>query len=141
VSTPSQSAQEITAAWIGLLPALLGVELLETAPERVSARMLVRPDLCTLGGVLHGGAAMAFADTLGAIATLLNLPADARTTTIESKTNFLAAAASGTRITGDCTPVHRGRTTMVWQTRISAESGKLVALVTQTQLVLPPPAK
>jgi uncharacterized protein (TIGR00369 family) len=68
---------------------------------------------------------------------LLNLPADGRTTTIESKTNFLAAAASGTRITGDCTPVHRGRTTMVWQTRISAESGKLVALVTQTQLVLP----
>jgi len=141
VSTPSQSAQAITDAWKGLLPELLGIELLEAAPERVSARMLVRPELCTLGGVLHGGSAMAFADTLGAIATLLNLPADARTTTIESKTNFLAAAASGTHVTADCTPIHRGRTTMVWQTRICAESGKLVALVTQTQLVLPSPAK
>jgi uncharacterized protein (TIGR00369 family) len=137
VSTPNQSAQAIIDGWKGLLPDLLGIELLEAVPERVTARMLVRPELCTLGGVLHGGSAMAFADTLGAIATLLNLPADGRTTTIESKTNFLAAAASGTRITGDCTPVHRGRTTMVWQTRISAESGKLVALVTQTQLVLP----
>ncbi len=137
MSTQNQSAQAIIDGWKGLLPDLLGIELLEAAPERVSARMLVRPELCTLGGVLHGGSAMAFADTLGAIATLLNLPADGRTTTIESKTNFLAAAASGTHVTGDCTPVHRGRTTMVWQTRISAESGKLVALVTQTQLVLP----
>jgi uncharacterized protein (TIGR00369 family) len=141
VSTPSRNAQAIADAWKGLLPELLGIELLEAAPERVSARMLVRPELCTLGGVLHGGSVMAFADTLGAIATLLNLPPDERTTTIESKTNFLAAAASGTRVTGDCTPIHRGRTTMVWQTRILAESGKLVALVTQTQLVLPPPAK
>jgi len=137
MSTQNQSAQAIIDGWKGLLPDLLGIELLEAANERVSARMLVRPELCTLGGVLHGGSAMAFADTLGAIATLLNLPADGRTTTIESKTNFLAAAASGTHVTGDCTPVHRGRTTMVWQTRISAESGKLVALVTQTQLVLP----
>ena len=137
MSTQNQSAQAVIDGWKGLLPDLLGIELLEAAPERVSARMLVRPELCTLGGVLHGGSAMAFADTLGAIATLLNLPADGRTTTIESKTNFLAAAASGTHVTGDCTPVHRGRTTMVWQTRISAESGKLVALVTQTQLVLP----
>jgi len=137
MSTQNQSAQAIIDGWKGLLPDLLGIELLEAAPERVSARMLVRPELCTLGGVLHGGSAMAFADTLGAIATLLNLPADGRTTTTESKTNFLAAVASGTHVTGDCTPVHRGRTTMVWQTRISAESGKLVALVTQTQLVLP----
>ena len=95
MSTQNQSAQAIIDGWKGLLPDLLGIELLEAAPERVSARMLVRPELCTLGGVLHGGSAMAFADTLGAIATLLNLPADGRTTTIESKTNFLAAAASG----------------------------------------------
>jgi 1,4-dihydroxy-2-naphthoyl-CoA hydrolase len=134
MSAPGTTAE----SWKGLLPELLGVELLELAPERVTARMLVRPDLCTLGGVLHGGAAMAFADTLGAVATLLNLPADGRTTTIESKTNFLSAAAAGTHVQGECTPVHRGRTTMVWQTRISAESGKLVALITQTQLILPP---
>ena len=138
MSTAGQSTGDIAQTWKGLLPDLLGIELLEAAPERVTARLLVRPDLCTLGGVLHGGAVMAFADTLGAIATLLNLPQDARTTTIESKTNFLAAAASGTRVTGECIPIHRGRTTMVWQTRVSAENGKLVALVTQTQLVLPP---
>ena len=138
MSTPNQSASHIAQTWKGLLPDLLGIELLDAAPERITAHLLVRPDLCTLGGVLHGGAVMAFADTLGAIATLLNLSQDARTTTIESKTNFLAAAASGTRITGECTPIHRGRTTMVWQTRVTAENGKLVALVTQTQLVLPP---
>jgi uncharacterized protein (TIGR00369 family) len=133
----SESASAIAQTWKGLLPDLLGIELLEATPERVTARMLVRPDLCTLGGVLHGGSLMAFADTLGAIATLLNLQQDARTTTIESKTNFLAAAASGTHVTAECTPVHRGRTTMVWQTRLTSESGKLVALVTQTQLVIP----
>jgi 1,4-dihydroxy-2-naphthoyl-CoA hydrolase len=133
----SESASAIAQTWEGLLPDLLGIELLEATPERVTARMLVRPDLCTLGGVLHGGSLMAFADTLGAIATLLNLQQDARTTTIESKTNFLAAAASGTHVTAECTPVHRGRTTMVWQTRLTSESGKLVALVTQTQLVIP----
>jgi uncharacterized protein (TIGR00369 family) len=134
----TQNPGAIAQSWKGLLPDLLGIELLETAPERVTARLLVRPDLCTLGGVMHGGALMAFADTLGAIATLLNLPQDARTTTIESKTNFLAAAATGTHVTAECTPVHRGRTTMVWQTRVSNANGKLVGLVTQTQLVLPP---
>jgi len=82
---------------------------------------------------------MAFADTLGAVGTIVNLPQGARTTTIESKTNFLAAAPVDTHVTGESTPLHRGRTTMVWQTRILAESGKLVALVTQTQMVLPPP--
>jgi 1,4-dihydroxy-2-naphthoyl-CoA hydrolase len=136
----AQNPGAIAQSWKGLLPDLLGIELLETAPERVTARLLVRPDLCTLGSVMHGGALMAFADTLGAIATLLNVPQDARTTTIESKTNFLAAAATGTHVTAECTPVHRGRTTMVWQTRVSNANGKLVALVTQTQLVLPPAA-
>ena len=110
---------------------------MEVTPERVVASMEVRPDLCTTGNVLHGGAIMAFADTLGAIGTIANLPKDARTTTIESKTNFLRAAPEGTRITGECTAFHRGKTTMVWQTQIKTDTGKLCAVVTQTQLVLP----
>ncbi len=120
-----------------LFPGVLGIELAEVSPERVVASMLVRPDLCTTGEVLHGGAIMAFADTLGAVATFANLPQGVRTTTIESKTNFLGAAPAGTRVTGECTPFHRGRTTMVWQTLVKSEAGKLCAVVTQTQMVLP----
>jgi 1,4-dihydroxy-2-naphthoyl-CoA hydrolase len=115
---------------------LLGIEITEASPERVVARMQVREELCTLPAVLHGGAAMALADTLGAIATILNLPERAGTTTIESKTNFLSPAPVGSVVTAECTPIHRGRKTMVWQTRISSAEGRLVALVTQTQLVL-----
>ncbi len=81
---------------------------------------------------------MAFADTLGAYGTFLNLPEGARTTTIESKTNFFSKAPSEAKVTGECRPLHRGRRTMVWQTRVSREDGRLVALVTQTQMVLPP---
>jgi 1,4-dihydroxy-2-naphthoyl-CoA hydrolase len=121
----------------GLLPDLLGVELTVVTPERVLATLTVREALCTTGKVLHGGAIMAFADTLGAVGTFVNLPDGARTTTIESKTNFLGAAPLGARVGGESTPIHRGRTTMVWQTRITLEGGKLVALVTQTQMVLP----
>jgi 1,4-dihydroxy-2-naphthoyl-CoA hydrolase len=121
----------------GLFSDLLGVELTEVTPERVAATLTVRDEICTTGKVLHGGAIMAFADTLGAVGTFVNLPQGARTTTIESKTNFLGAAPLGARVIGESTPVHRGRTTMVWQTRITLESGKLVALVTQTQMVLP----
>jgi len=120
-----------------LFPGLIGVQLMEVTPERVVASMEVRPDLCTTGKVLHGGAIMAFADTLGAVGTIANLPKDTRTTTIESKTNFLRAAPEGTRITGECTAFHRGKTTMVWQTQIKTDTGKLCAVVTQTQLVLP----
>jgi len=120
-----------------LFPGLLGVQLTEVSPERVVASMQVRPELCTTGGVLHGGAIMAFADTLGAVATFANLEKGARTTTIESKTNFLGAAPAGSRVTGECTPFHRGRTTMVWQTLVRSEAGKLCAVVTQTQMVLP----
>ena len=116
---------------------LLGIAYREAAPERVVAELAVRTELCTVPAVLHGGAVMAFADTLGAYATLLNLPPGAHTTTIESKTNFLAAAPLGTTLRGECTPLHRGRRTMVWQTRISTAEGKLVAVVIQTQLVLP----
>ena len=118
------------------LAKLLGVEFVSAAPEKVVARLKVREDLCTVPAVLHGGAVMAFADTLGGCATVLNLKEGAWTTTIESKTNFLAPAPAGTVVTGECTPVHRGKRTMVWQTRITTAEGKLVALVTQTQMVL-----
>jgi len=116
---------------------LLGIRYTAASPERVIAEMPVRADLCTTPAVAHGGAIMAFADTLGAAGTILNLPAGAGTTTIESKTNFIAAAPLGAVLTGESTPVHRGRRTMVWQTRITTAEGKLVALVTQTQMVLP----
>jgi len=96
----------------------------------------VRAEICTRPQVLHGGAIMAFADTLGAIGTIINLPEGRTTTTLESKTNFIAAAPLGTRVIGEATPIHRGRRTMVWQTRITTPDGKLVALVTQTQMVL-----
>jgi 1,4-dihydroxy-2-naphthoyl-CoA hydrolase len=119
---------------------LLGIHFTSAAPERVTAELIVREDLCTQPAILHGGAIMAFADTLGAAATILNLAAGAGTTTIESKTNFLGPAPLGSKIHGETTPVHRGRRTMVWQTRITTGTGRLVALVTQTQLVLEPPA-
>lgn len=115
---------------------LMGIEFTEAAPERVVAEMVARPGLCTIPAVLHGGAIMAFADTLGAAGTILNLPAGAGTTTIESKTNFIAAAPAGGRIIGEATPLHRGRRTQVWQTRITTAGGRLVAVVTQTQMVL-----
>ena len=116
---------------------LIGVEFVEAAPDRVVAEMIVRAELCTRPAVMHGGAIMAFADTLGAAGTILNLPDGAGTTTVESKTNFIAAAPQGALVRGEGTPVHRGRRTQVWQTRITlAETGRLVALVSQTQLVL-----
>lgn len=116
---------------------LLGIRFVTAELDRVVAEMPIREELCTRPAVAHGGALMAFADTLGAAGTFLNLPEGAATTTIESKTNFLAAAPLGTRVVGEATPVHRGRTTHVWQTRITTEAGRLAALVTQTQLVLP----
>jgi uncharacterized protein (TIGR00369 family) len=114
------------------------MKFLEVTPERLRAELAVRDDLCTVPGIMHGGAIMAFADTLGGIATSLNLPAGARTTTIESKTNFLAAARTGSIITGECLPVHRGRQTMVWQTHVRT-GDRVVAIVTQTQLIMAAP--
>ena len=131
------TAEQIAEMFEPLLPGLMGIKLEEATQEKVVATMLVRPDLCTVGGVCHGGAFMAFADTVGAIGTVMNLPAGTRTTTIESKTNFLGAAPVNTRVTAESTPLHRGKTTMVWQTMIRSEAGKLCAVVTQTQLVLP----
>ncbi len=118
--------------------ALLGIRYLSASKERVTAELTVRDELCTRPAVLHGGAIMAFADTLGAAATVLNLPEGAGTTTIESKTNFVAAAPLGSKVIGETLPVHRGRRTMVWQTRVTSADGKLLALVTQTQMVLEP---
>jgi uncharacterized protein (TIGR00369 family) len=122
----------------GTLAELMGIEFTDAKPEKVVARLTVRKDLCTVGDSLHGGAIMAFADTLGAAAAILNMPRGARTTTIESKTNFIGGAPLGSRVVGEAVPVHRGRTTVVCQTTVRNEAGKLVALVTQTQLVIAP---
>ncbi|HMA10068.1 MAG TPA: PaaI family thioesterase [Ramlibacter sp.] len=119
-----------------LFPGLMGVRLVELAPERVVGELRVRPDLCTTGQVLHGGAYMAFADTLGAVGTVLNMPAGKRTTTTDSSTKFIGAAKVETTVVGECTALHRGRTTMVWQTKIRSAEGRLCAVVTQTQLIL-----
>lgn len=90
-----------------------------------------------MGGSLHGGTLMALADTVGAAATLLNLPAGTTTTTLESKTNFLAGVHAG-KVRAETTPLHRGRRTMVWQTRVTDENGRLLSLTVQTQMVLEP---
>ena len=116
---------------------LVGVQVDEATPQRIRAHLLVREDLCTTGAILHGGAIMAFADALGAIAAFLTLPAGARgTTTIESKTNFLGSAPLGATVLAETTPVKIGRTLSAWQTRLTLDGGSDVALVTQTQLVL-----
>ncbi|HEX4711081.1 PaaI family thioesterase [Phenylobacterium sp.] len=115
---------------------LMGIEILEREKTRVVGRLAVREDLCTTGGILHGGACMAFADALGAIGGVLNLTEGARTTTLESKTNFLRGAPVGSVILGEATPLHIGRRSSVWQTRVTNAEGKLLALVTQTQMTI-----
>ncbi len=116
---------------------LLGIDVEEASKERIRGRLVVREDLCTTGGIMHGGAIMSFADSLGAIAAFMTLPEGAKgTTTIESKTNFLGPAPVGKTVLGETTPVKTGRTLSVWQTRITLEGGRDVALITQTQLVL-----
>lgn len=116
---------------------LMGVEVDEATPERIRGRLVVREDLCTTGAILHGGAVMAFADALGAIGAFLTLPQGAKgTTTIESKTNFLGPAPQGRTVLAETTPIKTGRTLSVWQTRLTLEGGRDVAIVTQTQLVL-----
>ena len=122
-------------AHAGTLAETLGIRFVEVSKDRVLAELMHRAPLTTVGGALHGGTLMAFADTVGAAATFLNLPPGASTTTLESKTNFFAAGRTGV-IRAESTPLHRGKRTMVWQTRITTAEGKLVALVTQTQMVL-----
>jgi 1,4-dihydroxy-2-naphthoyl-CoA hydrolase len=115
---------------------LMGITVVSVTPELVIGELKVRPDLCTRPDILHGGAYMAFADTIGAIATVANLKEGESTTTIESKTNFFAAVPLGDTARAEATPLHRGRTTMVWQTKITRGDGRLCAIVTQTQMVL-----
>ena len=128
-------ARVITEQFKGTLGELLGIRFVEASRERVVAERSYRQDLTTVGGSLHGGTLMAFADTVGAAATVLNLPPGATTTTLESKTNFFAAGRTGT-VRAEATPLHRGKRTMVWQTRITDEAGRLLSLTIQTQMVL-----
>ncbi len=119
----------------GHMPELMGIRFVEATRDRLVAELTIRPELTTIGGHLHGGAIMAFADTIGATATVVNLPPGASTTTLESKTNFFAAGSAGV-VRAEATPLHRGKRTQVWQTRITDASGRLLALTTQTQMVL-----
>lgn len=119
----------------GTLAALLGIRFVEAGKDRVVAELTIRDDLRTVGGSLHGGTLMAFADTVGATATVLNLPPGAGTTTLESKTNFFAAGRQGV-VRAESVPLHRGKRAMVWQTRMTDESGRLLAQTIQTQMVL-----
>ncbi len=114
----------------------MGMKVIHVSPDRVTAELVVTEQLSNRNGVLHGGALMALADNLGGTAAVANLPPGAITTTIESKTNFFAGIALGDTAHAECTPLHRGRTTTVWQTRVTRGDGKLAALVTQTQLVM-----
>ena len=114
----------------------LGIKMTHISPERVTAELFVKEELNNRFNIMHGGAIMALADNIGGTATTANLKEGQTTTTIESKTNFFAAIPIGDLAKAECTPLHRGRTTMVWQTSIRNADGKLCALITQTQLVL-----
>jgi 1,4-dihydroxy-2-naphthoyl-CoA hydrolase len=118
------------------LPRFLGMVFTHVEKDRLVAEMAVRPEHCTVGDTIHGGAIMAFADTMGAYGTMVNLGEGQSTTTIESKTNFFAASPVGTTLVAECVPLHRGRRTQVWETRLSHKNGRLVAKVIQTQFVL-----
>jgi uncharacterized protein (TIGR00369 family) len=131
------TAEALNALIKPMLPGLLGVMITEVAGDKVVATMRVRADMCTAGNILHGGAYMTLADTLGAVATLINMPAGARTATIESKTNFIGAATLDSVVTATARPFHKGKTTQVWQTEITGADGKLLAVVSQTQMVFP----
>ena len=130
-------ADDLQKTLEGLFPEKLSIRFLEASKDEIRAEVDVTRDLCTMPGRMHGGALMAFADTLGAYGTFLNLPGHS-TTTLESKSNFFSAGVEGGKVVARATPIHRGRSTMVWQTRIERDDGKLVALVTQTQMVLAP---
>jgi 1,4-dihydroxy-2-naphthoyl-CoA hydrolase len=120
---------------------LIGTRIVRLSKDGATAELPVTPDVANPNGVLHGGVLMAMADNLGGRSTMANLPPGARTTTIESKTNFFAAIPVGEIAYAECTALHKGRTTMVWQTRITRVDGKLAALVTQTQMVIMPERK
>jgi len=119
----------------------LGIKVTHLSAERITAELYVRPEFNNRHGIMHGGAIMSFADNLGGTATTANLKPGQTTATIESKTNFFAGIPIGDTATAECTPLHRGGRTMVWQTKIMRGDGKLAAIVTQTQMVLEPRAK
>jgi 1,4-dihydroxy-2-naphthoyl-CoA hydrolase len=121
--------------WNVGLVAHLGIEFVEVTADRVVARLNVTDKLLTTTGVVHGGTLMAFADTIGAAGTVANLAEGQRTATLESKTNFIAGCMSGV-IEAVATPIHKGRRTQVWETRITDEGGKLLSVTTQTQMIL-----
>ena len=114
----------------------LGIRLISAEPDEVRAEMPATAELSNVNGVLHGGAIMAFADTLGGIGTMVNLGKGEATTTIESKTNFLRPVRIGDVATGRSIPLHKGRKTQIWQTTITRGDGKTAAIVTQTQMVM-----
>ena len=115
---------------------LVGMKITLISKDKVLAELPVREALNNRFGVLHGGAVMSLADNIGGTATFANLREGERTATIESKTNFFAPIPVGDVAFAECTPLHKGRTTMVWQTRITRKDGRLCALVTQTQIVI-----
>jgi uncharacterized protein (TIGR00369 family) len=121
--------------WNSGLVKHLGIRFVETEKDRVVAELEVRPELLTTTGALHGGALMAFADTIGAAGTAVNLAPGQSTATLESKTNFFAAAFQGV-VRAEATPLHKGKRTHVWQTRVTDEAGKLLSLTIQTQVIL-----
>lgn len=129
----------IQRALDGMFAKVVPMKLIEVTRDRLRAEVTVTEDICTSGSVMHGGAIMTLADFLGASGTFLNLPPGAGTTTIESKTNFIAAASVGQKVTATCEPVHKGKTTQVWRTTVTREDGRVVAVVTQTQMVLAGP--
>ena len=134
---PKFDLQTFNSRLAGTLPELLGMRFVTLEPDRVVAELTIRDDLRTIGGALHGGTLMAFADSVGATGTVVNLAEGQFTTTLESKTNFFAAGRAGV-VRAEATPLHKGRRTHVWQTRITDESGRLLSLTLQTQMVLEP---
>lgn len=126
---------DLNRQFSGTLSGLIGMRIVEAGADRVIAELEIRDNLCTVGGALHGGTLMALADTVGAVATIVNLPAGGSTTTIESKTNFFAAGRTGV-VRAESTPLHKGKRTMVWQTRVTDASGRLLSQTIQTQMVL-----
>ena len=118
------------------VPAFLGLTVTVAEKDRVVAEMTIRPDHCTEVDSVHGGVMMAYADTIGALGTCLNLQDKQATTTIESKSNFFAGTAVGAKLIAESVPLHRGRRTQVWETRLLHENGRLAAKITQTQIVI-----
>ncbi len=129
--------EQIDQALATLLPGHLGIKVESAASDEVVGTLIVEERLCTVGGILHGGSIMALADTLGGIGAFMNLPPDTRTSTVESKTNFLRLAKIGTKVIATSRLVNKSRNLMLWQTEVRDSDGRLMALVSQTQMAVP----